>query len=239
MEEMRLQKYLAQVGIASRRKAEELIRDGMVKVNGNMIIEMGYKVTDRDIIEVNGKIIANTEKKVYILLNKPVGYISTAKDQFGRPSVVELIKGVKERIYPVGRLDYDTSGLIILTNDGEFTYKMTHPKHEIKKVYMAMIQGIPSQEEMKAFENGLKIEDYITAKANIKIIKNEGDKSLVEITIHEGKNRQVRKMCDAIGHPVIKLKRTAIGPLTLGDLMEGHWRTLSIKEIDTFKKSYY
>jgi len=233
MEQMRLQKYLAQTGIASRRKAEELIRDGKVKVNGNIVSEMGYKVTDRDIIEVNGKIVADTEKKVYILLNKPVGYISTAKDQFGRPSVVELVKGVKERIYPVGRLDYDTSGLIILTNDGEFTY------NEIKKVYMAMIQGIPSQEEMEKFKNGLKIEDYITAKANIKILKIEGDKSWVEITIHEGKNRQVRKMCDAIGHPVIKLKRTAIGPLTLGDLMEGHWRALSAKEIETFKKYYY
>ena len=152
---------------------------------------------------------------------------------------MELIKGVTERIYPVGRLDYDTSGLIILTNDGEFTYKMTHPKHEIKKVYMAMIQGIPSQEEMEKFKNGLKIEDYVTAKANIKILKIEGDKSWVEITVHEGKNRQVRKMCDAMGHPVIKLKRIAMGPLTLGDLMEGHWRALSTKEIETLKKSYY
>lgn len=234
MEQMRLQKYLAQMGIASRRKAEELISEGVIKVNGNTVTEMGYKVTDQDIIEVNGKIIAGKEKKVYVLLNKPVGYISTAKDQFGRPSVVELISGIKERLYPVGRLDYDTSGLIILTNDGEFTYKMTHPKHEIKKVYLAMVQGIPSQEELKAFKNGLKIEDYITSKASIKIIENEGDKSWVEIAIHEGKNRQVRKMCEAIGHPVIKLKRTAIGPLTLGDLSEGRWRILSKKEIEAF-----
>ncbi|KNY25060.1 pseudouridine synthase [Pseudobacteroides cellulosolvens] len=232
MEHMRLQKYLAQVGIASRRKAEELIRDGAVKVNGNTVTEMGYKVSDQDVIEVNGKIVAGAQNKVYVLLNKPAGYISTAKDQFGRPSVVELISGVKERIYPVGRLDYDTSGLIILTNDGEFTYKMTHPKHEIKKVYMALIHGIPTQEEIKAFKNGLRIEDYTTSKANLKIIESEVDKSWVEITIHEGRNRQVRKMCDAIGHPVIKLKRTAIGSLTLGGLSEGHWRTLSKKEIE-------
>ncbi len=234
MEQMRLQKYLAQVGIASRRKAEELISEGVIKVNGNVVTEMGYKVTNRDVIEVNGKIITGKEKKVYVLLNKPVGYISTAKDQFGRPSVVELISGIKERLYPVGRLDYDTSGLIILTNDGEFTYKMTHPKHEIKKVYLAIIKGTPSQEEMKAFKNGLKIDDYITSKASIKIIESEGDKSWVEIVIHEGKNRQVRKMCEAIGHPVIKLKRTALGSLSLGDLSEGHWRILNKKEIEAF-----
>jgi 23S rRNA pseudouridine2605 synthase len=233
MEQMRLQKYLAEVGIASRRKSEELIRDGAVKVNGISVTEMGYRVTGEEVIEVNGRIVPGSPKKVYVMLNKPVGYISTAKDQFGRPSVIELIKGVNVRIYPVGRLDYDTSGLIILSNDGEFTYKMTHPKHEIKKVYSAMIYGIPSQEEIRAFKSGLRIEDYITSKANIKIIEIVGDKSWVEITIHEGKNRQVRKMCDAIGHPVIKLKRTAIGSLNIGDLKEGNWRYLDKKEIES------
>jgi 23S rRNA pseudouridine2605 synthase len=235
MEQMRLQKYLAEVGIASRRKSEELIRDGAVKVNGISVTEMGYRVTGEEVIEVNGRIVAGSQKKVYVMLNKPVGYISTAKDQFGRPNVIELIKGVNVRIYPVGRLDYDTSGLIILSNDGEFTYKMTHPKHEIKKVYSGMIYGIPSQEEIKAFKSGLRIEDYITSKADIKIIEIVGDKSWVEITICEGKNRQVRKMCDAIGHPVIKLKRTAIGSLNIGDLKEGNWRYLDKKEIEALK----
>ncbi|HEY9062460.1 MAG TPA: pseudouridine synthase [Pseudobacteroides sp.] len=232
MEQIRLQKYLAEVGIASRRKSEELIRDGFVKVNGITVTEMGHRVTGEEAIEVNGKIISGSQKKIYVMLNKPVGYISTAKDQFGRPSVVELIKGISERIYPVGRLDYDTSGLIILSNDGEFTYKMTHPKHEIKKVYNALIHGVPNQEELRAVKNGLRIEDYITSKAGIKILDIEGDKCWVEIAIHEGKNRQVRKMCDAIGHPVIKLKRIAIGSLTLGDLKEGNWRYLNKKELE-------
>lgn len=230
MSEVRLQKFLAESGVASRRKSEELIRQGMVFVNGQAVTEMGFKVGEDDIVEVGGRRISGGEKKVYIMLNKPTGYVTTVKDQFSRPSVIDLIKGVKERVYPVGRLDYDTSGLLILTNDGELTYRLTHPKHEANKVYIAEIKGIPTVEEIENFERGLKIEDYITSPAKIKVLSKSGDGSEVEITIHEGKNRQVRKMCDAIGHPVISLKRISMGVLNLDDLTEGSWRYLSDAE---------
>jgi len=231
MAEIRLQKYLADSGIASRRKAEELIKSGVVSVNGKVVTEMGFKVTEKDVVEVTGRRASIESDKVYIMLNKPVGYVSTVKDQFGRPSVIDLVKDVRARVYPVGRLDYDTSGLILLTNDGDFTYKLTHPKHEIDKTYRALIKGIPSQEEVMMFEKGLRIEDFITAPASFKIIKTTNNNSTVEITIHEGKNRQVRKMCDEINHPVIELERISIGRLELGDLKEGMWRFLSEDEV--------
>lgn len=231
MEMIRLQKYIADCGVASRRKAEELIKQGRVKVNGTVVNEMGIKVCDKDLVEVDGKVIKPENKKVYILLNKPSGYVTTAKDQFGRPTVLDLLKGVRERVFPVGRLDYETTGLLILTNDGDFTYKITHPKHEIEKTYLATIKGIPTSEEISRFERGLKIEDYITAPAKLRIItKNEGT-CVIEVTIHEGRNRQVRKMCEAIGHPVLSLKRISLGKLTLGNLAEGDWRELTPREV--------
>lgn len=231
MENTRLQKFIADCGVASRRKAEELIKQGRVKVNGLVVTEMGIKVNETDSVEVDGRKIKPENKKVYIMLNKPAGYVTTAKDQFGRPTVLELLKGVSERVYPVGRLDYETTGLLILTNDGDFTYKMTHPKHEINKTYIATIEGIPSSEEISRFEKGLKIEDYITAPAKLKIISKKERTCVVEITIHEGRNRQVRKMCEAIGHPVLALKRVSVGKLSLGNLAEGDWRKLSQKEV--------
>jgi len=231
MENIRLQKFIADCGVASRRKAEELIKQGRVKVNGLVVTEMGIKVGDNDSVEVDGRKIKPENKKVYIMLNKPAGYVTTAKDQFGRPTVLELLKGVSERVYPVGRLDYETTGLLILTNDGDFTYKMTHPKHEIDKTYIATVEGIPTVEEIGRFEKGLKIEDYVTAPAKMKIISKKERTCVVEITIHEGRNRQVRKMCDAIGHPVLALKRVSVGKLSLGNLAEGDWRKLSQKEV--------
>lgn len=224
---MRLQKFLAHAGIASRRAAEDLIKQGRVEVNGLTITGMGVTVTESDIVAVDGKAIKNEKEKIYIMLNKPVGYVSSAKDQFGRPTVLDLIAGVNIRLYPVGRLDYDTSGLILLTNDGDFTYQLTHPKHEIEKVYEALISGIPTNEEIIRFRNGLTIEDYTTSPANILIKEKIKGNALVHITIHEGKNRQVRKMCAAIGHNVITLKRMSIGPIALGNLPEGKWRNLS------------
>lgn len=235
MGNIRLQKYLAESGTASRRKAEELIRQGRVKVNGVQVTAMGTKVSEDDLVEVDGKKIGFEEKKVYIMLNKPVGYVTTAKDQFSRKTVIDLVSDIKERIYPVGRLDYDTSGLLLLTNDGDFTYTLTHPKHEMKKIYIAEIKGIPSSEDIQKFEKGIKIEDYTTSPARLKVIKRNKNTSVVEITIHEGKNRQVRKMCGAIGHPVIKLKRIAIGNLQLGSLREGKWRYLSDEEVMNLK----
>ena len=231
MEMIRLQKFIAECGVASRRKAEELILQGSVRINGRVVSEMGIKVGESDLVEVNGEVIKPESKKVYILLNKPSGYVTTAKDQFGRPTVLDLLKGVQERVFPVGRLDYETTGLLILTNDGDFTHKMTHPKHEIKKTYLATIAGIPTEEEIVRFERGLEIEDYTTAPAKLRIISANIRDCEVEVTIHEGKNRQVRKMCEAIGHPVLSLKRISLGELSLGNLAEGDWRELTQKEV--------
>ncbi|SHE54480.1 ribosomal large subunit pseudouridine synthase B [Caldanaerobius fijiensis DSM 17918] len=233
----RLQKYMAKSGVASRRKCEELIRKGCVKLNGRVVTDMGVKVNpDVDIIQVNGKIIKPQKKKIYILLNKPVGFITTVKDQFNRPTVMDLIGYQRERLYPVGRLDYDTSGLLILTNDGELTYKLTHPSHEITKTYLATLQGVPDEEDLRRFRTGLKIDNYVTSPAEISILKIFNSRSLVEIKIHEGKNRQIRKMCEKIGHPVISLKRIAIGDITLEGLKEGQWRYLSDEEIEYLRK---
>lgn len=236
MEKIRLQKYLAEAGVASRRKSEELINSGRVQVNGSIVNELGTKVGMDDDVKVDGKKIAIVERKTYIIVNKPVGYVSTVKDQFERNTVIDLVKDVKERVYPVGRLDYDTSGLLLLTNDGDFTYKLTHPKHEINKVYLTEISGSPSQDAIRRFKTGIKIEDYITSHADFKIITIKSNSTVVEITIHEGKNRQVRKMCEAIGHPVISLKRIAIGKVKLGDLKEGEWRYLRKDEINSLVK---
>lgn len=231
MQKMRLQKFLAHSGVASRRAAEKMIQNGRVSINGNVTKEMGTVVDENDIVEVDGRIVKTENNKLYIMLNKPVGYVTTSNDQFSRPIVLDLISGIHERIYPVGRLDYDTSGLLLLTNDGDFTYSLTHPRHEVKKVYEACLKGIPTPEEIKSFENGLEIDDYITSPALLKIKRTMNDMSIAEITIHEGRNRQVRKMCDSIGHKVLSLKRIAIGPLTLGDLKEGQWHKLSEDEI--------
>jgi 23S rRNA pseudouridine2605 synthase len=233
--EERLQKYIARCGVTSRRKAEELIFQGRVKVNGEVVINIITINPERDRVEVDDKLIMPNENKIYIMLNKPTGIITSAKDQFGRKTVLDIIN-VKERVYPVGRLDYDTSGLLILTNDGDFAYKMTHPSHEVEKVYVAEVLGTPTEEEMNAFRNGLHIEDYVTSPAEIRILSKKSKTSIVEIKIHEGRNRQVRKMCDKIDHPVIKLKRIRIGKLSLGDLKIGEWRHLTSEEVRYLKE---
>ncbi|SEF76129.1 ribosomal large subunit pseudouridine synthase B [Caloramator fervidus] len=231
----RIQKYIARCGVTSRRKAEELVKQGRVRVNGNIIKEIVMVDPQKDIVEVDGKIIKPEENKVYIMLNKPVGYVTTVKDDRGRKTVLDLVN-VKERIYPVGRLDYDTSGLLLLTNDGDFAYKLMHPSKEVDKVYIAEIEGIPTQDELEKFRKGLRIEDYITSPAKIDILKIKGKNSIVKIVIHEGKNRQVRKMCEKIGHKVVRLKRIQIGNIKLGDLKLGQWRYLTKEEIDWVKK---
>lgn len=230
----RLQKYIAQCGIASRRKAEELILNGMIKVNGNIVNSIITIDDDKDIIEYNNKVIKPELKMVYIILNKPHGIITTSHDQFGRKSVLDIVK-TDERIYPVGRLDYDTSGLLLLTNDGDVTYRLTHPSHEVNKTYIAEIAGNPTDDEISAFKSGLKIENYITSAADFKVLSKNKTTAEVEITIHEGHNRQVRKMCDKIGHKVIKLKRISIGNLNIGGLDEGKYRMLTIDEINYLK----
>ncbi len=236
MEEMRLQKYLALSGIASRRKAEELIKEGKVSVNGTVVTEMGVKVGGKDKVKVEGKNIKLEEKKVYIALNKPVGCITTVKDQFDRNTVMDYIKDINERLYPVGRLDSYTSGLLILTNDGEFTNMMTHPKHEVEKVYKALIEGQPTEEELDKLRTGVEIEGFVTSPAIVEVVEKSLKNCTIQITIHEGKNRQIRKMCEKIGHPVIRLKRISIGHLTLEGIKEGQWRHLTPEEVSEFKK---
>ncbi len=237
-EKIRLQKYLSEAGIASRRKCEEYILQGRVKVNNKIIDELGTKVVSSDIVCFDNKKVEINEKKVYILLNKPIGYVTTASDQFNRDTVLELIK-IKERIVPVGRLDMYTSGALLLSNDGDFVYKVTHPKHEINKTYTVTLKGIVSKEEVEKLENGVEIDGYITKPARVKILKTDIEKNIsrLEITIHEGKNRQVRKMCEAIDKKVRALHRTKIGNIDVKDLKIGQWRYLSNKEVEYLLKN--
>ena len=237
--EERLQKFLARNGVDSRRKCEQHILEGKVSVNGNVVNKLGEKINPEvDIVKFDGKIVQNNKDElVYILLNKPEGYITTVKDQFDRESVLDLVTDIKERVYPIGRLDYETSGLLLLTNDGDLTYKLTHPKHEVDKTYVARVKGKLTKEEIERFKTGLKIEDYTTAPAKLKVIKydEQRDSSLLEIKIHEGKNRQVRKMCKAINHPVLRLKRTAMGKIRIGECEIGKYRYLTEDEVKYLK----
>ena len=234
MEEERLQKFIANQGICSRRKAEEYITSGRIKVNGNVIMELGTKIDpSKDVVEVDGKKISNIAgKKVYILLNKPIGYVTTTRDQFNRNTVLDLVN-VKEKVLPVGRLDMYTSGAIILSNDGDFIYKITHPKYEVEKTYNVTLKGQVTDEEIEQLRNGVQIENYVTGKAKVKILRidKEKDLSRVELIIHEGKNREVRKMCEAIGRKVLALHRTKIGNISVKDLRLGTWRYLRPNEI--------
>jgi len=238
MMEERLQKYLANCGVASRRKCEEYILQGKVKVNGKIVTELGIKINpEKDIIEFENKIIKENSKNVYILLNKPIGYVTTSDDQFGRDTVLDLVK-VRERIVPVGRLDMYTSGALILTNDGDFVYKVTHPKHEIEKTYTVTVKGIVQKSEVEQLRQGVKIEDYTTKPAKVKILKTDIEKNIsrLEITIHEGKNRQVRRMCEAVGRKVLALHRSKIGNIGVKDLELGKWRYLNSKEVEQLMK---
>lgn len=236
--EERLQKYLANNGIASRRKCEELISQGRVKVNDKVVTELGTKIDlDQDIVKFDGKEVKPIKKMVYILLNKPIGYVTTADDQFGRDTVLDLVK-VKERIVPVGRLDMYTSGALILTNDGDFVYKVTHPKHEIEKTYTVTVKGIVQNSEVEQLRKGVKIDDYITKPAKVKILKTDTEKDIsrLEITIHEGKNRQVRKMCEAVNRKVLALHRSKIGNIGVKDIELGKWRYLQEGEVQKLIK---
>lgn len=231
--EERLQKYLAKCGIASRRKCEEIILEGKVRVNGNTVTELGTKINPEiDTVEVEGKVISS-EKKVYILLNKPVGYVTTMSDEKERPTVMELLEGVKEKVVPVGRLDMFTSGLLLLSNDGDFVYKVTHPKHETTKTYIVKTRGVPREADLEKLRVGVKIDEYITSPAEVNLLlkDNTNDIARIWIRIHEGRNRQVRKMCEAIGLSVIALKREGVGNLTCEGVERGKWRYLTDEEV--------
>lgn len=229
---MRINKYIAHAGVASRRKAEELIKQGLVTLNGQMVTELATTVKSGDRVEVEGQPIYN-EEKVYYLLNKPRGVISSVRDDKGRQTVVDLLPEVKERIYPVGRLDWDTSGLLILTNDGDFTDEMLHPRHEIDKVYVARVKGLASKDNLRPLTKGIVIDGKKTQPARYRIVKTDREKnrSVVELTIHEGRNHQVKKMFEAVGLMVDKLSRTRFGTLDLSGLNPGEARRLNKKEI--------
>ena len=230
----RLQKYLAEAGVASRRKSEELILQGKVKVNGKTVTELGIKVIPNidKVVYNNQEVKVEKDDNIYILLNKPIGYVTTAKDQFNRDSVLDLVR-INKRLVPVGRLDMYTSGALILTNDGDFIYKVTHPKHEIEKTYTVTIKGIVKQEGIEILKKGVKIEEYVTKPAKVKILKTDEEKnqSRLEITKKEEKNRQVRKMCEAIGHKVLALHRSKIAGIGVKDIALGKWRYLNSKEV--------
>lgn len=240
MGEERLQKYLANQGIASRRKAEEYILQGKVKVNGKVVKELGTKINiEKDIVEFEGKEVKKEIKKVYVLLNKPIDYVTTVKDQFSRNTVVDLVKNAGENLLPVGRLDMYTSGALILTNDGDFIYHVTHPKHEVEKTYTVTLRGKVTIEEVEKLRQGVIIdEEYLTKPAKVKILKIDEEENIsrLEITIHEGKNRQVRKMCEAVGKKVVALHRSKIGNIEVKDLKIGTWRYLTKKEVDMLMK---
>ena len=235
---VRLQKYIAMCGEASRRAAEELILSGKVSVNGNIITEQGVKVEiGADKVTVSGKLIKPEQNNYYIMLNKPLGYISSTKDQFDRPTVTDLIKDeIKARIFPVGRLDYDTEGLLLMTNDGDFAYKITHPKHNVEKTYIAAIKGGLTEAKINKLRRGVTLSDgFLTAPADVRIIDAKAGNTLVKITIHEGKNRQVRRMFEAVGSGVVALKRVSINGINLGNLPVGRWRHLTSHEISKLK----
>lgn len=234
--EERLQKFLAECGIASRRKCEQLIKDGCISVNNEIIKDVGIKInTEKDIVRYKGKVVKTVEDRIYIMLNKPTGYVTTTREQFNRKKVTDLLKGINHRVFPVGRLDYNTSGLLLLTNDGDLTFKLTHPAHEVNKTYIAEVKGIPGVDDIEKLRNGIKIDEYMTAPAKVNIMKVFDDYSVIKTTIHEGRNRQVRKMFDAIGHEVLKLTRISIGTLSLGNLKTGEWRYLTSQEINYLK----
>lgn len=232
--EERLQKFLANQGVCSRRKAEEYILAGKVKVNGKVVTKLGTKInSEKDSVELDDKLVGTKVEKVYILLNKPIGYVSTVKDQFNRPTVMELLKKVNKSVVPVGRLDMYTSGALILSNDGDFIYQVTHPKHEINKTYQVTVKGKITNEEVENLKNGVDIGDYITKPAQVRIMKIDEEKNIsrIEITIHEGKNRQVRRMCEAIDKKVLALHRSKIGDIGVKDLRLGEFRYLTNKEV--------
>ncbi|MBE7035212.1 MAG: rRNA pseudouridine synthase [Ruminococcaceae bacterium] len=229
---MRLQKFLALCGCASRRAAENLITDGRVCVNGVPVTTLGTKIDpEADFVTVDQKPVTKPEEKVYIMLNKPAGYVTTAKDNFNRQTVLDLIPDSLGRLYPVGRLDYDTQGLLLLTNDGELTNRLTHPRHQVNKTYLALVAGFPSNEDIEALQKGVMIDGKKTQPAKVIIVGKTENATKLSITIHEGRNRQVRKMCAAIGHATISLTRIAEGPIKLGDLALGSWRHLTEDEV--------
>ena len=232
---MRLNKYIASAGVCSRRKADELIANGNVKINGVVIREMGAQVEEGDVVSVNGTEIKADAAKVYVAVNKPMGYITSMDDDKDRQTVADLVADIPERLFPVGRLDYNTTGLLIMTNDGALTYALTHPKHEVSKTYVATVAGVLSNTRLARLRKGVDIGGFVTSPAQVRVLRQNPRSAVVEISIHEGKNRQVRKMFAAVGNKVQSLERVAIGDIRLGRLLPGHYRKLTKAEIEYLK----
>ena len=235
---VRLQKYIAMSGTSSRRGAEQMIEEGRVKVNGKKVTEQGVKVEiGCDSVEVDNQLIKVADKKIYIALNKPAGFVTTSSDQFDRPTVMNLVeKEIHSRIFPVGRLDYETEGLLLMTNDGDWANRVSHPSFECKKKYYAVLKGVLTIPELNKIRRGVVIDGRKTKPAECEIMEIDMGMTLVEITIHEGRNRQVRKMFEAVGHTVKALRRDSVGIVQLGNLPEGRWRYLTSSEIEYFRK---
>lgn len=231
---MRINKYLSSCGIDSRRKCEELVKQGRVRINGKVISELGTDVKDDDSVEVDGRIVALSHKKIYVMLNKPKGCVSTVSDDKGRKTVLDFVK-LKERIFPVGRLDYDTEGLLLLTNDGEVTNKITHPKNTVKKIYSVRVEGEPTAAELKKLRNGVEYQGVKYSGANVVVLGAEGGGTRLEITVTEGKNHEIKNMIESLGRRVLFLKRVAIGSIRLGGLGRGEWRFLNGRELEYLK----
>lgn len=228
---MRLQKYMAECGVCSRRRAEEMILEGKVTVNGHLITEMGVQVEEEDEVAVEGKVIRPETQKKYVIYHKPAGEVTTVSDPEGRVCVLDHFRDYPVRLYPVGRLDYDSEGLLLLTNDGALTERMLHPSHQVDKTYLARVTGSVSLDTVRSLRSGVMLDDHKTAPAKVRIIKEETFATVVLVTIHEGRNRQVRRMFEENGHKVLQLRRVKFGPLELGDLPRGQWRELTQEEV--------
>ncbi|HIW58179.1 MAG TPA: rRNA pseudouridine synthase [Firmicutes bacterium] len=234
---VRLQKYLAGCGVASRRKSEDIIRSGRVSVNGEIVREMGVQIDEEnDVITLDGSVVKPEKKMVYVMLNKPAGFVTTASDEKGRQTVMDLVADIPVRIYPVGRLDYDTEGLLLMTNDGDLTYKITHPKNNVEKTYVAEVAGNMNMGTITSLRNGVYIDGVRTSPAKVEVLGATQLGTKMEITIHEGRNRQVRRMFEAVGCKVKRLKRTKEAGLNLGHVPLGRWRKLTESEVNMLKK---
>lgn len=233
---IRLQKYMAECGVASRRACEKLIADGLVTVNGVTAV-LGTKIdAEHDKVCLKGKPVrAHIGKNTYIIMNKPRGYLTTVKDERGRKCVMDLLDGVESRVVPIGRLDRDSEGLLLLTDDGDLVYKLTHPKHNVPKVYTCVVRGTPTQSQMDKLNGPIEIDGYVTSSSTVETAKNKEDRTALTFTLHEGRNRQIRKMCEAVGLEVLRLKRVAVGDIRLAEVKAGKWRYLDDKEIRYLK----
>lgn len=233
---MRLQKFLAECGVASRRNAEKMIAEGLVSVNGVITTAMGVCVNEDDVVEVRGQIVKPEKEKHYLMYHKPMGEVTTASDPEGRPTVLDKFRDYPVRLYPVGRLDFDSEGLLLLTNDGELTQNLLHPSREVDKVYLAKVSNKLSLESVRKLRSGVMVGDHLTSPAKVRIIREEAFSTVVLVSIHEGRNRQVRQMFHAVGHQVVLLRRVQFGPLQLGNLAREQWRHLTAEEVKKIKE---